>query len=74
MDLLIRTVGVDNIIYASEMLGGVNATDPATGSSFDENKPLVDAIPWLTNEDRKQIFEGNVHKAYPRLGGAVGKT
>jgi 4-oxalmesaconate hydratase len=52
----------------------VNATDPATGSSFDENKPLVDALPWLTNEDRKQIFEENVRKAYPRLGAAVGKT
>ena len=60
-------MGVDHIIYASEMLGGVNATDPATGNSFDENKPLVDAVPWLTNEDRKKIFEENVRKAYPRL-------
>jgi 4-oxalmesaconate hydratase len=52
----------------------VNATDPATGSSFDENKPLVDAVPWLTDEDRKKIFDENVYKAYPRLGAAVKKT
>jgi 4-oxalmesaconate hydratase len=64
-------VGVDHIIYASEMLGGVNATDPATGSSFDENKPLVDAVPWLTDEDRTKIFEENVRKAYPRLGAVL---
>ena len=36
MELLIHVVGVDSIVYASEMLGGVNATDPATGRSFDD--------------------------------------
>jgi len=67
MELLIRIAGVDRILYASEMLGGVNAPDPATGRSFDENKRLVDGIPWLTAADRKKIFEENVRHAYPRL-------
>jgi 4-oxalmesaconate hydratase len=67
MELLIKVVGVDSIIYASEMLGGVNAIDPATGRSFDENKRLVDAVPWLSDQDRTKIFEENVRKAYPRL-------
>jgi len=67
MELLIKVAGVDRIIYASEMLGGVNATDPETGRSFDENKRLVDAIPWLSDADRKKIFEENVQRAYPRL-------
>ena len=66
MELLIATVGVDNIVFASEMLGGVNAIDPATGRSFDDNKPYVDAIAWLGDEDRKKIFSENVNKAYPR--------
>ena len=67
MELLIKVVGVDHIIYASEMLGGVNAIDPATGRSFDENKRLVDAVPWLSGQDRTKIFEENVRKAYPRV-------
>ncbi len=67
MDLLIRVVGVDRVIYASEMLGGVNTTDPATGRSFDDNKALVDAIPWLSAADRAKMFEDNVRQAYPRL-------
>jgi 4-oxalmesaconate hydratase len=71
MDLLVRVVGIDHIIYASEMLGGVNATDPATGRSFDDNKRLVDAVSWLTDADRKKIFAENVRKAYPRLGAAA---
>lgn len=67
MELLIKVVGVDRIIYASEMLGGVNTIDPATRRSFDDNKYLVDAVPWLTDQDRKTIFEENARKAYPRL-------
>jgi len=74
MELLIKVVGVDRIIYASEMLGGVNATDPATGRSFDENRRLVDTIAWLSDVDRKKIFEENVRKAYPRLSVLAART
>jgi hypothetical protein len=65
-------VGVDNIIYASEMLGGVNCTNPATGRSFDDNIDLVTPIGWLSAGDKKKIFEENVKKAYPRLAGRPG--
>ena len=68
MEMLIRVVGVDNIVFASEMLGGVTTVDPKTGRFFDDNKPCVDAIDWLAAEDRRKIFEENVKNAYPRLG------
>ena len=55
-------------MFASEMLGGVNTIDPAAGRSFDDNRRFIDAIPWLTEHDRKKIFEDNARKAYPRLG------
>ena len=67
MELLIKVVGVDNVVFASEMLGGVNTTDPATGRSFDDNRRFIDAIAWLTDEDRRKIVEGNARKAYPRM-------
>jgi 4-oxalmesaconate hydratase len=73
MELLIRVVGVDNIVFASEMLGGVNAIDPATGRAFDDNRGYVDAISSLTDADRKKIFEDNARKAYPRLGAPAAK-
>jgi hypothetical protein len=50
------------------LLGGVNTIDPATGRSFDDNRRFIDAIAWLTEGDRKKIFEENARKAYPRLG------
>lgn len=68
MELLVKVVGVDNVIFASEMLGGVTTIDPKTGRFFDDNKPCMDAIGWLTEADRKKIFEENVKKAYPLLG------
>lgn len=68
MQLLVKVVGVDNILFASEMLGGVNAIDPLTGRMFDDHRPLLDAIGSLTEGDRQKIFEDNARRAYPRLG------
>jgi 4-oxalmesaconate hydratase len=71
MNLLVSVVGVDNVMFASEMLGGVTTRDPLTGRMFDDNKPCLDALGWLTEEDRRKIFEGNVRRAYPRLNAAL---
>ena len=68
MELLIRTVGVDNVLFASEMLGGVTTIDPAPGRVFGDNRPSLDAIAGLTAADHAKIYEHNVRRAYPRLG------
>jgi 4-oxalmesaconate hydratase len=67
MEMLVKTVGVDNVMFASEMLGGVNAIDPQTNRLFDDNKPCLDALAWLNPEDRRKIFETNALRVYPRL-------
>jgi 4-oxalmesaconate hydratase len=72
MQLLVSVVGVDNVMFASEMLGGVNATDPLTGRMFDDNKPFLDALN-LSDQDRQKIVDGNVRKAYPRLNAALAR-
>jgi len=71
MRMLVDVVGVDNLLFASEMLGGVNAIDPLTGRMFDDNKPCLDAIEWLSDDDKRKIYDGNVRKAYPRLNAAL---
>jgi 4-oxalmesaconate hydratase len=71
MHLLVSVVGVNNLMFASEMLGGVTIQDPLTGRMFDDNKPCLDALSWLTDEDRVKIFEQNVRKVYPRLDAAL---
>jgi 4-oxalmesaconate hydratase len=71
MELLVKIVGVDNILFASEMLGGVTTIDPKTGRFFDDNKPCLDQIGWLSDQDRRKIFEENALRAYPRLRGVL---
>ena len=58
IDLLTKVVPVDNILFASEMVGAVKGNDPRTGFGFDDTKRYVDASP-LSAADKAKIFEGN---------------
>ncbi|MSQ24149.1 MAG: amidohydrolase [Chloroflexi bacterium] len=71
MDLLVKMVSTDNILFASEMIGAVRGLDPLTGRYFDDTKPYLDAVEDLSAADRQKIFEGNAHKVYPRLAKAI---
>jgi 4-oxalmesaconate hydratase len=61
-----KVIPVDNILFASEMLGAVKGVDPETGHNFDDTKRYVDKLS-LPDADKKKIFEGNARRVYPRL-------
>ena len=67
MELLTKVIPVDNILFASEMVGAVKGIDPETGHYFDDTKRYIDQVPWLNAEDKKKIFETNARKVYSRL-------
>jgi 4-oxalmesaconate hydratase len=67
MELLIKRVGADNVLFATEMFGAVNAIDPKTGRNFEDIVPLFQAIDWLTDEERYKIAEGNARKVFSRM-------
>jgi len=62
-----KVIPVDNILFASEMLGAVKGIDPQTGHHYDDTKRYVDQIAQLSPQDRHKIFEGNARRVYPRL-------
>jgi 4-oxalmesaconate hydratase len=66
IDLLTRVIDVDNILFASEMIGAVRGIDPETGHYWDDTKRYVDEA-GLSESDRQKIFEGNVRRVYPLL-------
>ncbi|OGA11329.1 MAG: 4-oxalomesaconate hydratase [Betaproteobacteria bacterium RIFCSPHIGHO2_12_FULL_69_13] len=68
IELLTRVIPVDNILFASEMVGAVRGVDPETGSYYDDTKRYIDKATWLSDADKQKIFEGNVRKVYPRWG------
>ncbi len=70
IDLLTRVIPVDNILFASEMIGAVRGIDPETGFHFDDTRRYIEAAA-LSPAERTQIYEGNARRVYPRLDAAL---
>ncbi len=66
VDLLAKVIPVDNILFASEMIGAVKGIDPETGHNYDDTRRYVEALP-LSSADKHKIFEGNARRVYSRL-------
>jgi 4-oxalmesaconate hydratase len=71
IELLATVVPVANILFATEMLGAVPGIDPETGQHFDDTRRYIDAVSFLSAEDRHQIFEANARRVFPRLAARV---
>ncbi|HLB13664.1 MAG TPA: amidohydrolase family protein [Burkholderiales bacterium] len=67
IELLLKVIPADNILFASEMVGAVRGIDPETGQYYDDTKRYIDSIEGLSAADREKIFHGNVGKVYPRF-------
>ena len=59
LELLIKVVGPDRCLFGAERPGTGSEIDPDTGRWMDDIKPLIDGIDWLTDADRKMIYEDN---------------
>jgi 4-oxalmesaconate hydratase len=66
IDLLVKVIDIDNILFGSEMLGAVRGVDPQSGHHFDDTKRYIDALA-VPAEAKRRIFELNVRRVYPRL-------
>jgi 4-oxalmesaconate hydratase len=73
IELLTKVVPIDNILFASEMLGAVPGVDPENGHPFDDTKRYIDQVTGLSEESRRKIFAGNVRRVYPRLDRLLAK-
>jgi 4-oxalmesaconate hydratase len=67
IDLLTKVIPIENILFASEMVGAVKSIDPQTGHYFDDTKRYIEAVPFLRDEDKRKIYEGNARSVYSRL-------
>jgi len=67
LELLFKVAGIQQCLFGSDKPANGSVVDPRTGRSLNDVKPLIDAIPWLTEEDRYAIYEGNARRVYSRL-------
>ena len=68
VELLLKVVGVDRCLFGSDKPANGSVVDPETGRSLNDIKPLIEAVPWLTEDDRQALYEGNARAVYTRLG------
>lgn len=66
IDLLLKVIAPENLLFASEMLGAVRGDNPETGSGWDDTKRYVEQA-GVSERVLHQIFEGTARRVYPRL-------
>jgi 4-oxalmesaconate hydratase len=71
IDLLLDVIPVDNILFASEMVGAVRGIDRETGHYFDDTKRYIDGNQKLSPADKHKIFEGNIRRVFTRFPAAL---
>ncbi len=67
IDLLLKVIPTENILFASEMVGAVRGIDPETGHHYDDTKRYIDGNTALNAAQKKKIFEDNARRVFPRL-------
>jgi 4-oxalmesaconate hydratase len=72
IELLTRVIPVENILFASEMVGAVRGIDVRTGAYYDDTKRYVDALQ-LSAADRQRVYAGNARRVFPRLDALLKK-
>ena len=70
IDVLLKVIPPQNILFASEMVGAVRGIDPTTGHNYDDTKRYIDNAD-ISDDARRMIFSQNALRVYPRLAGAL---
>jgi predicted TIM-barrel fold metal-dependent hydrolase len=66
LDLLIKVAGSDHVMFATENPGTGSYKDPKTGKMLDDTKPVIESIEWLSDQDKKNVFEDTAKKVFSR--------
>jgi 4-oxalmesaconate hydratase len=72
IELLLKVIPTDNILFGSEIYGAVKGVDPDTGYNYDDTKRYIDAVDSVSAADREKIYEKNAYRVYPRIKQRLG--
>jgi 4-oxalmesaconate hydratase len=67
LELLLKAVGADRVLFGTERPGSGSAINPDTGRPFDDLKPVIEKFDFLADADRQAVFENNARRVFPRL-------
>ncbi len=64
LELLFKVMGPANCCFGTESPGAGSSVNPKTGRAMDDLKPHIEGFSWLTDTDKKNIFEMNARRLY----------
>ena len=64
IEFLLRIVGTANVLFGTEKPGTGSAPNRETGRDYDDLKPVIESIDWLSPQDREAIFAANAAGLY----------
>lgn len=64
LEMLFRWASPDNCLFGTERPGAGTAKDPDTGAWMDNTRPMIEAITWLSDEDKRKIFSENARRLF----------
>ena len=68
LELLFKIVGPDRCLFGTERPGAGSKINPRTGKWYDDVRPLIEGIPFLTAEDKENIFHKNAEQVFAKVG------
>ena len=66
IELLLKVAGTDNVLFGTEKPGTGSSRDPISGRYYDDMKPVIESIDWLTDAQKADIFECNCRRVYSK--------
>jgi predicted TIM-barrel fold metal-dependent hydrolase len=71
LELLFKIVGPDRCLFGTERPGAGSKPDPRTGKWYDDVRPLIEGISWLSAEHKEQIFHKNALNVFSKFKAQV---
>jgi predicted TIM-barrel fold metal-dependent hydrolase len=72
LELLLKVVGPDRVIFGTERPGSGSTLDPDTGRPFDDFKATLENIDFVSDDEREGIWSRNPLEVFPRLAKRLG--
>ena len=66
IDLLLKVIPPENVLFASETVGAVRGIDPETGHYFDDTRRYIDGSV-VGDADKAKIYADNARRIFSRL-------
>jgi 4-oxalmesaconate hydratase len=66
IDLLLKVIPPENVLFASETVGAVRGIDPETGHHYDDTRRYIDGAA-IGDADKTRIYADNARRIFSRL-------